>query len=150
MINVYCNMQAGENHLLGFIFFQFAGDYWVNDYKKFNNALQANHYLDGSKKDLLIINLEQFKNEFRLGRPAMTELERDALDKIRNGVAYLIEHKDHTRILYHADIVKKLGKFMKVLVRSTSRELQSRHYMMYQLIQNYCDTEIQNSGQAPV
>jgi len=143
-------MPAGEKHLLGFVFFQFAGNYWVNDYRAFKSKPLSDHYLDGSKKYLLITNLENFSNEFRLGEPVMTELERDAFQKISKGIDYLLEIKDRTHIITHAEIIKNLDRFMKVLVKSSSKELTGRNYMMYKIIQDYCDAEIQNQGQAPV
>ena len=143
-------MPAGENHLLGYVFFQFEGSQWVNDYRSFPNKMKSDHYLDGAKKDLLIRNLEHFTNAFRLGEPLMSEMERDSFQKIVKGVAYLLEIKNRTRIPVHVGIIKKLNKFMKVIIKGSAKGSVGHNYMMYKLIQDYCDAEIQNQGQTTI
>lgn len=136
MINVY--YQQGKE--LGFTFHQFSSGRYVNDFRVFDSEPQARAYLDGSKYQLVMLNLEHFIRLFKKDTDTMSTLEKESFDRLELGLIWAVKASASSKEVWRTLI--KCEKFMITLVNSASGDQRAEAIMQSRILINYLRSEL--------
>jgi len=141
MINIYYNKPKE----LGFAFFLFSSDDFVIDYQEFGSESSKHRYLQESRVELLLSNLEIFSSNID---ETPTETSKLAIKRIKDYIAWGNKNKEN-RIKVFEYYTKVIHPFVNDIVncctdKNKKQKLFAMGCMMYQESINAFKYEIDN------
>jgi hypothetical protein len=122
MINIYYNKEKE----LGFAFFLFSSKQFVIDHQEFGSEWSKHRYLQESRVDLLLSNLEIFSSEVTV---TPTETHKVALKRTKDYIIWANKNKEN-RIKIFEYYIKVIHPFVKDLALSQPKEIKTTTYAM--------------------
>lgn len=141
MIKVYINNQ--EKKILGFTFYLFEGDKFVIDYDKYNCIVDMERYLRDSKGDILGINIERYVSFCECKMKSKTILIEEALNDLKKATKWRANNREKYNDFL--SLIKRGENKMKDLVNSQEKENKKKALMMYCMIIDFVNNELDNN-----
>jgi len=138
MINTY--IYNKEKKTLGFIFYLFENNQFVNDYDTYESVADMDVYYRTSKSDILGINLERFIRYCNDSIDLDTILIQEATEMLNKAALWRSKHREKYKEFLEMMIRAKTR--MRDLVNATDGPERIRAYMMYKVMIDFVKDEL--------
>lgn len=139
MINVY--IYDEEKRELGFAFYLFGNEQYRIDYDVYDSVIHMKDYFQGSKSDLLGINIERFLNFCKEHLKNGTFLIDEAIDKIGKATKWRVSHKQEYNKFLNL-VVRGKHMFKDLVNAFNDGENKVIALMMYEIMFQFVESEL--------
>lgn len=129
-----------EKKTLGFIFYLFENNQFVNDYDTYESVVDMDVYYRTSKSDILGINLERFIRYCNDSIDSDTILIQEATEMLNKAALWRSKHREKYKEFLEMMIRAKTR--MRDLVNATDGPERIRAYMMYKVMIDFVKDEL--------
>lgn len=130
-----------EKNTLGFIFYLFENNQFVNDYDVYRSSVDMDVYFRTSKSDILGINLERFIRYCNDSIDSDTILIQEATNMLNKATLWRTKNKEKYKDFL--ELVIRAKTKMRDLVNATDGQERTRSYMMYKVMIDFAKKELE-------
>jgi len=138
MINTY--IYNKEKKTLGFIFYLFENNQFVNDYDTYESVVDMDVYYRTSKSDILGINLERFISYCNDSIDSDTILIKEATEMLNKAALWRSKHREKYKDFL--EMMLRAKTRMRDLVNATDGPERIKAYMMYKVMLDFIKMEL--------
>lgn len=138
MINTY--IYNKEKKTLGFIFYLFENNQFVNDYDTYESVVDMDVYYKTSKSDILGINLERFIRYCNDSIDSDTILIKEATEMLNKAALWRSKHREKYKDFL--EMMLRAKTRMRDLVNATDGPERIKAYMMYKVMIDFIKMEL--------
>ena len=138
MINTY--IYNKEKKTLGFIFYLFENNQFVNDYDTYESVVDMDVYYKTSKSDILGINLERFIRYCNDSIDSDTILIQEATEMLNKAALWRSKHREKYKDFL--EMMLRAKTRMRDLVNATDGPERIKAYMMYKVMLDFIKMEL--------
>ena len=139
MINIY-KQPTEKDPSFGFTFQHFSSESIGMDYQTMPSKAIADAYIQESKFDCVLFNLECFHTFANKVLSPMDQVQEESQTALQNVILKWLNHKDKYEQML-ADVVKN-ANFMRALVRPMPEKRKPAGIMMAMTLLQYCKAEL--------
>jgi len=130
-----------EKNTLGFIFYLFENNQFVNDYDVYRSSVDMDVYFRTSKSDILGINLERFIKYCNDSIDSDTILIQEATIMLNKATLWRVKNKEKYKDFL--ELVIRAKTKMRDLVNATDGQERVEAYMMYKVMIDFTKKELE-------